>query len=304
MTPSSPQTVLRRLGLRPDKARGQHFLRYPHQARRIAAALAFSPGDTVVEIGPGLGALTTFLAQEAGQVVAVELDPLLAAYLREELFPGHPRVEIRCQDILTVELSTLAREAGAPLAAAGNLPYQITSPLLFKLAREKSAISRAVLMMQQEVGERLTASPGGKVYGILSVLLQYHFELKRLFTLGPANFHPPPRVTSVVVRLTPREASPPAHDENFLARVVKLAFGQRRKTLKNTLAARAGALGLAAGDVLQAFQVLKIDPGCRWETLSVVDFVNLANELWEKRLLRKGPGEGGSCAPDLPPSSP
>uniref|UniRef100_A0A7V4G738 Ribosomal RNA small subunit methyltransferase A n=1 Tax=Desulfobacca acetoxidans TaxID=60893 RepID=A0A7V4G738_9BACT len=279
---SSPKTLLRRLGLRPDKARGQHFLQHPHQARRVAEALELTPADTVVEIGPGLGALTTFLAQAAGRVVAVEVDPLLAAYLREELFSGHPRVEIRCQDILAFPFPQLAREVAAPVAVAGNLPYQITSPLLFKLAGEKTAVSRAVLMMQQEVGERLTAPPGGKEYGILSVLLQYHFVLERLFTLGPGNFYPSPQVTSVVVRLTPHPPPLPARDESFLARVVKLAFSQRRKTLRNTLALQAPLLGLAPEAVLAALNALDLDPGRRAETLSVTDFVNLANELGGK----------------------
>jgi len=282
VTLSSPQTVLRHLGLRPEKARGQHFLRHPHQARRIVEALALSPQDTVVEIGPGLGALTVFLAEEAARVIALELDPFLAAYLREELFPHQPRVEILCEDVLTLDWANLAREIGAPLAVAGNLPYRITSPLLFKLAAAKGAVSRSVLMMQQEVGARLTAAPGGKDYGILSVLLQYHFHLERLFTLGPANFYPPPRVTSAVLRLTPREPSPGVANEEFLARVVKLAFGQRRKTLKNTLAVQAPALGLAPGDVLQVLEAQNIDPSRRGETLSVPQFVSLANDLWER----------------------
>jgi 16S rRNA (adenine1518-N6/adenine1519-N6)-dimethyltransferase len=279
----SPRTVLRRLGLRPEKARGQHFLIHPHQSRRIVTALELTPEDLVVEVGPGLGALTVFLAQEAGRVVALELDPSLAAYLREELFAGNLRVEIRCQDVLRFDFLGLARQAGKPLVVAGNLPYQITSPLLFKLAEEKAALSRAVLMMQQEVGLRLTAPPGAKDYGILSVLLQYHFAMSRLFSLGPANFYPPPQVTSVVMRFIPRQPDPPARDEAFFTRLVKAAFAARRKTLRNTLAVRAPALGLAAEEVLAAFQALDIDPGRRGETLSVSQFVLLSNALLARR---------------------
>ena len=150
-----------------------------------------------MEVGPGLGALTIFLAQEAGRVVALEVDQALAAYLQRELFAGEPRMQVICQNVLRFDFLGLAREAGHSLVVVGNLPYQITSPLLFKLAAEKAAISRAVLMMQQEVGARLTATPGTKDYGILSVLLQYHFSMTRLFSLGPANFYPPPQVTSV-----------------------------------------------------------------------------------------------------------
>lgn len=288
MSLSSPRTVLRRLGLRPEKARGQHFLLYPHQARRIVAALELAPQDPVVEIGPGLGALTVFLAEQAARVVALEVDPTLAAYLQDELFVQDPRVEVICQDVLRFDFQERAREAGTPLVVVGNLPYQITSPLLFKLAEEKAAVSRALLMMQQEVGARLTAAPGGKDYGVLSVLLQYHFDLSRLFSLGPANFFPPPQVTSVVVRLLPRPPDPAAREAAFFARVVKAAFATRRKTLKNTLAVRAPALGLSAPEVLAAFKALNIDPGQRGETLSVSQFVALSNELLDRRQKRAG----------------
>jgi 16S rRNA (adenine1518-N6/adenine1519-N6)-dimethyltransferase len=286
---SSPKTVLRRLGLRPEKARGQNFLIHPHQARRIVAALHLAPEDQVVEVGPGLGALTVFLAQEAKRVVALEVDANLAVYLQEELFVAEPQVEIFHQDVLRFDFLHLAREIAAPLTVVGNLPYQITSPLLFKLAAEKAAVSRAVLMMQQEVGARLTANPGTKDYGILSVLLQYHFAMSRLFSLGPANFYPPPQVTSVVMKLMPREPPlPRAQDEAHFAQVVKAAFATRRKTLRNTLAARGAAFGLAAADVLAAMDTLNIDPGRRGETLSAPDFVNLSNEIMDRRHPREG----------------
>lgn len=288
MSVSSPQTILRRLGLRPEKARGQHFLIHPHQARRIVAALELAPQETVVEVGPGLGALTGFLAQEAGRVVALEIDPTLTAYLQKELFAEEPRVEIICQDILKFDLLRLSQEVKETLAVAGNLPYQITSPLLFKLVAEKAAVSRAVLMMQQEVGTRLAAAPGTKDYGILSVLLQYHFLMTKLFTLSPANFHPTPQVKSVVVRLDPREPEPWARDEAWFTRVVKTAFATRRKTLKNTLAAQAPSLGLTPEEVLAALAALDIDPGSRGETLSVAQFVTLANDLLTRRQGQQG----------------
>ena len=252
------------------------------------AALELAPHDLVVEVGPGLGALTGFLAEQASRVVALEVDPALAAYLREELFPQEPRVEIICQDVLRFDFRQWAQDAGTPLVVVGNLPYQITSPLLFKLAEDKQAMSRAVLMMQQEVGARLTAAPSNKDYGILSVLLQYHFAMSRLFSLGPSNFFPPPRVTSVVMRLAPRPPDPEARDEAFFAQVVKAAFATRRKTLRNTLAVRAQALELEAPEVLAALQALDIDPGRRGETLSVAQFVTLSNELLTRR--EKGGG--------------
>jgi 16S rRNA (adenine1518-N6/adenine1519-N6)-dimethyltransferase len=233
----------------------------------------------VVEIGPGLGALTVFLAQEAGKVVALERDPALARYLEEELFPENPRVQIFSQDALDFDFRECSREAGRPLTVAGNLPYQITSPLLFKLVEEKPAIGQAVLMVQQEVGGRLLSLPGTKDYGVLAVLIRYHFSLERLFSLGPANFYPPPQVDSVVLRLTPREAAPRARDEVLFSRVVKAAFAHRRKTLNNTLVSRAATFGLAPEEMRAILASLEIDPWRRGETLSVEQFVALSNAI-------------------------
>jgi 16S rRNA (adenine1518-N6/adenine1519-N6)-dimethyltransferase len=275
----SPKTLLRRLGLRPKKSWGQHFLVHPHQARRIAAALKLGDGDTVVEIGAGLGALTVFLAAAAGRVVALELDPALARFLEEELFPQAPQVEVLCLDVLEVDFTQLSREVGMPLKVAGNLPYQITSPLLFKLIRELPVLSTAVLMMQQEVGDRLLAPPGTKDYGILSVLMQYHFTLERLFSLSPANFYPPPQVSSVVLRLQPGSLEPRARDEALLTRVVKAAFGQRRKTLGNALAAKAPNFGMSPEAMRAGLQEAGLDPRRRGETLSVAEFVALGDKI-------------------------
>ena len=219
MSCDSPKTLLNRLGLRPKKPLGQHFLLHPHQARRIVAALNLTGEDTVVEIGAGLGALTGFLAPAARRVIALERDPELARFLAEELLAETPGVEVICQDVLKFDFPGAAREAGRPLAVVGNLPYQITSPLLFTLIRDLPAISQAVLMMQQEVGARLTASPGTKDYGILSVLGQYHFRVTRLFALSPGNFYPPPQVDSVVLRLVPESPDPAALDAAVLHRV-------------------------------------------------------------------------------------
>jgi 16S rRNA (adenine1518-N6/adenine1519-N6)-dimethyltransferase len=279
MSFTSPKILLRRLGLRPRKAWGQHFLLHPHQARRIVAALDWSGEETVVEIGPGLGALTVFLAPKARRVVALEKDPALARFLEEELFQENPRVQILCQDALTFDFQECRRQGGRPLIVAGNLPYQITSPLLFKLMEEKTALSQAVFMMQQEVGDRLLAPPGTKDYGILSVLGQYHFSLERLFSLGPGNFYPPPQVDSAVLRLTPRKPASPARDEALLTRVVKAAFAHRRKTLTNTLVHRAPEFGLTPEALRQILISLEIDPGLRGETLSVAQFVGLSNAI-------------------------
>jgi len=278
---SSPKILLQRLGLRPKKTLGQNFLVHPHQARRIVDALELGSDEAVVEIGAGLGALTVYLAQAAHRVLALERDPALARFLRQEIFLETPEVEVLCQDVLKFDFLGLSREIGQPLLVVGNLPYQITSPLLFKLLAERAALNRAVLMMQQEVGARLLAKPATKDYGILSVLLQYHFSIQRLFSLGPANFYPAPQVDSVVLLLTPTATSPPARDPDLLARVVKAAFGQRRKTLNNTLTARAATFGLSPEQMRGILTELSIDPVRRGETLSLAEFVALSNKITE-----------------------
>jgi 16S rRNA (adenine1518-N6/adenine1519-N6)-dimethyltransferase len=279
MSSTSPKSLLLHLGLKPKKALGQHFLMHPHQARRIVAALDLQNEDTVLEIGAGLGALTTFLAQTAQRVIALERDPDLARFLTEELFSETPGVEVICQDVLEFDFRQVSLATGRPLAVVGNLPYQITSPLLFRLIEQRSALARAVLMMQQEVGVRLVASPGTKDYGILSVLGQYYFRVTRLFALSPGNFFPPPLVDSVVVRLLPGAPSPAAHDEALLHLLVKTAFGHRRKTLNNTLAAHAATFGLSQDAMRALLAELGLDLQRRGETLSVPEFVEISNRV-------------------------
>ncbi|MFA4904550.1 MAG: 16S rRNA (adenine(1518)-N(6)/adenine(1519)-N(6))-dimethyltransferase RsmA [Desulfobaccales bacterium] len=279
MSSTSPKSLLLRLGQKPKKALGQHFLLHPHQARRIVAALDLEGQDTVLEIGAGLGALTTFLAQAAHRVIALERDPDLARFLQEDLFHEVPEVEIVCQDVLEFDFKEASQAAGRPLVVVGNLPYQITSPLLFRLIEHITAISRAVLMMQLEVGARLTALPGTKDYGILSVLGQYYFRVTRLFSLSPGNFYPPPQVDSVVVRLLPEAPNPQAHDETLLHQLVKAAFGHRRKTLNNTLAAHAETFGLTSEAMRPLLADLGIDLKRRGETLSVAEFVEISNKV-------------------------
>jgi 16S rRNA (adenine1518-N6/adenine1519-N6)-dimethyltransferase len=284
----SPKTLLHRLGLRPKKTLGQHFLLHPHQARRIVAALNLTGVETVVEIGAGLGALTGFLAPAARRVIALERDPELARFLREELLAEVPGVEVICRDVLEFDFPGAAREAGRPLAVVGNLPYQITSPLLFTLIRDIAAIAQAVLMMQQEVGARLLAAPGTKDYGILSVLVQYHFRITRLFSLSPGNFYPLPQVDSVVLRLEPATPAPAALDQALFQRLVKLAFGHRRKTLNNTLVSGAAALGLSPEAMRALLAEMGIDLQRRGETLSVAEFVDASNRV---ALMRGGRGD-------------
>jgi 16S rRNA (adenine1518-N6/adenine1519-N6)-dimethyltransferase len=265
--------------LTPKKSLGQNFLLHPDQARRLVAALELAGRETVVEIGAGLGSLTFFLAQSAPRVLALELDQRLLPILLHEVLAGLSNVQVVSQDALHFDFLALSRETGQPLAIIGNLPYQITSPLLFKMLANKAAVRVMVLMMQQEVGQRLLARPGSKDYGILSVLLQYHFHLNRLFSLSPNNFFPAPKVDSVVLRFQPRLPESPATDEILLQQVVKAAFSTRRKTLKNSLSAHASQFRQSPAGLLELLHQLDIDPGRRPETLSVEEFIRLTNAL-------------------------
>ena len=242
---------------------GQNFLADPHYVARIAEAVAPRPGDLVVEIGPGLGALTAELVARAGRVVAIEIDRDLAARLVER-FPPHA-LELVVGDALAFDFRTLGRN----LRVVGNLPYNISSPLLFHLADQADALRDLTVMLQKEVVARMTAEPSTPEYGRLTVMLQATFAIERLFTVPPGAFRPAPAVDSAVARLVPLgSAAPLIADRARFARVVTAAFGQRRKTLRNALA-----------DVVSpaAFAAAAIDPQRRGETLSVEEFVTLAN---------------------------
>jgi len=226
---------VRRLGLRPRRSLGQHFLRDENIARKIARALDVQEGETVLEIGPGAGALTRHLHQRGAHLVLVELDPRAVEVLRTEVVT--PGVELIEADILATDLKAIAsRFPGPTLRVVGNIPYNITSPILFYLLDNRRLISDAMLMMQREVARRLVAHPGTKDYGILSILTQFYARTSTLFDVTPAAFVPPPAVTSTVVRLEMRP-HPLVHarDEDHFRRMVRAVFSQRRKTLRNSL---------------------------------------------------------------------
>ncbi|MGP8253223.1 MAG: 16S rRNA (adenine(1518)-N(6)/adenine(1519)-N(6))-dimethyltransferase RsmA [Terracidiphilus sp.] len=253
---------------------GQNFLRDSHAVERIVAALGDLGGQTVVEIGPGRGAITGPLSARAAHVVAVEFDGELAAALRSQFPPG--RVTVVQRDVLDFDFAAAAAQAGARLSVAGNLPYYITSPILRKLAASHSALGTAVLMVQREVGDRVTASPGSRDYGLLSVLVQAHGPVEPLFTLPPSAFSPPPQVHSTVFRwrFAPRFEELGVEETGFL-RFVALAFAQKRKTLANNLR----AAGMAPAPALAAMRQAGIDPLARAESLSIPAFAALWRTL-------------------------
>jgi 16S rRNA (adenine1518-N6/adenine1519-N6)-dimethyltransferase len=250
----------------PRKRFGQHFLHDPGVVRRIVASIAPQPGDHLVEIGPGEGAITLELLRAAGRLDAIELDRDLVAPLRERA-RGIGELVVHGADALRFDFCALAA-AGEKLRVVGNLPYNISTPLLFHLLDQSGCVRDMHFMLQKEVVERMAAEPGGRDYGRLSVMLQARCEVIPLFTVGPGAFRPPPKVDSAIVRLLPRARPAEVADPSVFARLVAAAFAQRRKTLRN------GLKGLLAAEDIAA---LGIDPGVRAEQLPLEDFVRLAN---------------------------
>ncbi len=249
----------------PRKRFGQNFLVSAGVVAKIVEAIRPQANDTVVEIGPGLGALTEPLLARLDHLHVVEIDRDLIARLHQRFAPE--RLTIHEGDALQFDFSGL----GSGLRVVGNLPYNISTPLLFHLAACAERVRDMHFMLQREVVERMVAPPGGSEYGRLSVMLQYRFELERLFLVPPGAFNPAPKVESAVVRMIPRpQETLAAIDEALLAEVVKSAFAQRRKMLRNTLRER-----LTEAD----WTALDIDPTRRAEELAVGDYVSIANRL-------------------------
>ena len=246
---------------RPRKRFGQHFLHDRRTLERIVAAIAPASGDGIVEIGPGEGALTRLLAERLPHLEAIEIDRDLAARLSAEFAPE--RLTVHCTDALEFDYGALP--VGARIV--GNLPYNISTPLLFLLAEHAARIRDLHFMLQREVVERMVARPSTSEYGRLSVMLQVRFRMEKLFRVLPGAFRPPPKVESALVRMVPH-ANTPECDAGRLAKVVRQAFSARRKTLRN-------ALPLAAED----YTALGINPGLRPENLSPHEYVAIARRV-------------------------
>ncbi|HNQ58406.1 MAG TPA: 16S rRNA (adenine(1518)-N(6)/adenine(1519)-N(6))-dimethyltransferase RsmA [Candidatus Desulfobacillus denitrificans] len=254
--------------MRPHVARkrfGQNFLVSAGIVAKIVEAISPQPGDLLVEIGPGLGALTEPLLARLDHLHVVEIDRDLIARLRQRFTPD--RLTVHEGDALQFDFFAL----GPGLRVAGNLPYNISTPLLFHLAACADGVRDMHFMLQREVVERMVAAPGGAEYGRLSVMLQYRFEMERLFRVPPGAFNPAPKVESAVVRMVPRpRATLDASDEVLLGEVVKSAFAQRRKMLRNTLREHLNE---------EDWVALGLDPRRRAEELAVGDYVRIANRL-------------------------
>jgi 16S rRNA (adenine1518-N6/adenine1519-N6)-dimethyltransferase len=271
--------VLKARGLAPKKSLGQNFLNEPATAERIARHTGAGKDDVVLEIGAGMGALTTKLGHLAGQVIAVETDRRITPILRSELLAnGRTNVEVVEADILRVRIPDLVPADSGKIVVAGNLPYHISSQIIVALIDNRQIIDRAVIMIQKELAERLTATPGGKPYGRLTAMLDYCAETRPLMDVGAKQFHPKPKVDSTVIGIQFIDPVPfPATDEKFLFSVIKAAFGKRRKTLKNAIAG--GGLGISPVIIGEALEAADIDPTRRAETVNAEEFVSLSNEL-------------------------
>ncbi len=252
---------------------GQHFLHDHHVIQKLIYEINPNPSDLMVEIGPGLGALTFPLLEKIDQLHVVEIDRDVIKHLEQR---SNPKLLIHSVDALKYNFNELTEDNDKPLRVVGNLPYNISTPLIFHLLeplsntnQQQSTITDMHFMLQNEVVERITAKPGNKSFGRLSVMVQYYCETEYLFFVGPESFNPPPKVDSAILRLTPWAERPyQATDDTQLSKLVAQAFSMRRKTLRNNLK-----------KIISAEQIenLGIDPSHRAETLSVEDFVKLSN---------------------------
>ena len=246
---------------------GQHFLEDADVVERLLRAIDPRPGDRLVEIGPGQGALTYPLLERAGRLTAIELDRDLLPMLRAGA-SARGEIELVNADVLEFDFATLG---GGPLRVVGNLPYNISTPLLFHLLEERAAIRDMHFMLQKEVVARMAAAPGSKAYGRLTIMLGCYFEIEALFDVDRLAFEPPPAVTSAVVRLRPLpDDAIDLDDRALLSKILASAFSQRRKTLRNALKT------VAEPELLED---LGIDAGLRPENVSIADWVRLANRL-------------------------
>lgn len=252
----------------PKKSLGQHFLTDRSYIERIVLAVDPGPGDRLVEIGPGQGAITMPLLRRHGELTAIEFDRDLITPLMEAA-EGVGRLTIIHKDVLSVDFGKLAGDDR--LRLVGNLPYNLSSPILFHALEHADAIRDMVFMLQKEVVDRMAAGPGSKVYGRLSVMLQAYCTVTPLFVVPPGAFRPPPKVDSAVVRMVPRPAAEiGVTDPQRFTDVVRAAFGQRRKTLRNALS------GLCDGAAIEA---AGISPDARAEQVEVAAFIRLANHI-------------------------
>ena len=281
---ASIRNELREYGLIPRKRLGQHFLVDRNILNKVIRAARVGKEDVVVEVGPGLGGMTLALAREVKKVIAIEIDRKLVAILKEKV-AGHPNVEVVESDILKVDFKHLLEKEGHPIKVVANLPYQISTPLLFRFIESKEAFSTFTLMLQKEVAERMVAPPGKKEYGPLSIFVQMFLDVSIRFSIKPSAFSPPPKVESAVVHMVWKEKPMvQKNDEEWFKRVVKGSFAYRRKTLFNALKHSELPIHESIGSSMEK---IGIDPRRRPETLTIEEFTKLAEALKPDTLQKK-----------------
>lgn len=284
--PSTIADIKARHDFHLSRSLGQNFITDRNVIERIIEGSGAGPDDLVIEIGPGIGVLTSAAAEVAKKVIAVEIDRKLMPIL-EETLGDHDNIEIINADILKTDINSLIdrnREEGAfsgDVRIIGNLPYYITTAIIMKLLEDGVRAKNITIMMQKEVADRIKASPGGKTYGALSVAVQYYCEVEQVVSVPKEVFIPRPKVDSTVLELRLREEKPVVlKDEKALFACVKAGFGQRRKTLLNSLT---GIYGFTKDDVREVLDEAGIDPARRAETLDIYEFASIADTVTEKR---------------------
>lgn len=285
------KNTLRKFNLHPTKSLGQNFLTDASILKRIAEAAQLEKTDLVLEVGPGLGSLTAQLAEAAGAVMAVEIDKRLIPALNENL-KSYSNIKIINGDIMQLDVenelaAAFASNAGgfepAALKIVANLPYYITTPVIMKLLESGIKAKTMVFMVQKEVADRMRAKPGGKDYGALSVAVQYYSRPSAVMEVPPHSFIPQPGVDSTVIRLDLYEKPPVTlRDQDLFFRVVKAAFGQRRKTLVNALH-NAGYFNMGKEEIKNLLEEIGVDENRRGETLSIEQFAQLSNLVFERK---------------------
>ena len=280
--PSTIRDIKERYGFKLSKSLGQNFLTDKNIIDRIVESAEIGPEDLVIEIGPGIGVITREAAEYAKKVIAVEIDRNLIPILKETL-GDCDNVEIVNRDILKTDVNELIRDCGENISGVkviGNLPYYITTPIIMKLLEDGVKADSITIMMQKEVADRIKAAPGTKAYGALSVAVQYYCTVEAVVNVPKDVFVPQPKVDSTVLRLSIREEKPvELADRDVFFRCVKAGFGQRRKTLLNSLM---GVENITKEEVNQALAAAGIDPSRRAETLNLEEFARLSNEIYSR----------------------
>lgn len=279
-TPSETIAVLQKYHFNFQKKFGQNFLIDPHVLDRIVEAAEVTKEDCVLEIGPGIGTMTQYLAESAREVVAVEIDKNLIPILQDTL-SAYQNVTVINDDIMKVDIAALAQEknAGKPIKVVANLPYYITTPIIMGLFESHVPLKSVTIMVQKEVADRMRQEPGSKEYGALSLAVQYYAKPEIMANVPPNCFIPRPNVASAVIRLT-RYEKPPVEvkDDRYMFALIRASFNQRRKTLANALSNDPG-LHLTREQVMQALETLDMNPLIRGEMLSLEQFASLSNIL-------------------------